>query len=362
MKSYSTIRKLNYFLITAFFTILIFGFYVQYSAASGNLKPFLSHQLFLFTVIGIPVFLITVLVSKDFYFKYSYVFFIITVILLLFVFLTGKSAMGATRWIRFMGINLQPAEFLKTSVILMLARYFSKFTHEDLKNPFFLLLPILYLIFPLYLILKQPSLGTFILISTSVILIYFIIGVNIKYFLILFLLLLLSVPLVWKYGLYDYQKVRILTFLKPEESSRDANYNILQSKIAIGAGGLYGKGLISGDQTQLKFLPERHTDFVLAVIAEELGFIFVLLIILCYLILFLLGIYISIKTKDTFSKILSFSISILFFLHFFINLSMISGFVPIVGMPLSIMSYGGSTMIVNLINFGILLRINLNNK
>lgn len=348
----------SYSLVIIFLVILCSGFYSQYSSGYGSMYPFLIHQVVIVCAIGIPVFIITIVIDKQLYFKYAYVFFAITVVLILLVFLTGKSSMGATRWIKFMGINMQPAEFLKISTIFMFARYFSKFTQEDLKNPFFLALPVLSLIFPLYLVLRQPSLGTFLLIVALTLSIYFIIGVSLKYFFVLFISLLISIPLVWHYGLYEYQKTRILTFIKPEESSRDANYNILQSKIAIGSGGLHGRGLISGAQTQLRFLPERHTDFVFAVVAEELGFAFVLFLIFLYLAFYLVGLYISISSQSMFDKILCFGISMLVFLQCMINLAMISGLAPVVGMPLPIMSYGGSTMIANILNLGILLKIN----
>lgn len=379
MYLHHTSRWPNYLLLFNFLSLLVIGFLTQYSAAGGKIYPYLFHQAFVVLCIGLPTSFFIIKTNINFYYKWAYHIFILSVISLLAVHIAGKTAMGATRWISFMGLNFQPAEILKISLVLMLARYFNDLKKNDLEGSLFLLPPLLFIILPLFLILKQPSLGTFIIILLLTFSIYFAIGLKQKYFIILAVVLISSSPLIWKYGLYDYQKTRIMTFLSLLNNNgnsnnngvnssnnkiviSDTNYNIVQSKIAIGSGGLAGKGFLKGSQTQLKFLPEKHTDFALAVIAEEFGFFGVLLVILLYIGFCLQGILISLNAQDTFQKIIALGLSLLFFYHFLINVAMCSGLIPVVGMPLLTISYGGSIALASIISFSLLLKIDLENK
>ena len=348
--------KISSFFIFTFFVILSFGFYVQYSAAAGQLRPFLLHQLSVFFIVGAPVFCIAWLQYPDQVFKYGYLFYLFCILLMLIVFFVGKSSMGAKRWIQIAGLNLQPGELVKIGSCIMLAKYFAYTRPSDLKSIAFLARPIFFVFLPIFFALKQPSLGTAALVFFILASVYFAIGVSIKQFLAAGCIFLLSAPILWQYVMHDYQKTRIKTFFYIEKDQKGPAYNILQSKIAIGSGGMLGVGLFSGTQTQLGFLPERQTDFALSVIAEELGFLGVFTFIFFYLALCCVGLVTASRLQNLFEKILIFSVSTSFFLHLAINACMVCGLLPVVGMPIPLVSYGGSAMVAAIVGFAFILK------
>ncbi|AHX11479.1 cell cycle family protein [Neorickettsia helminthoeca str. Oregon] len=356
------LRFLDPRILLCFFLQIAAGLYVQYSASNGEIGPLFLHQLVVLIAVGLPFFLGALFLGTSFFYDKAFGIHILAISLLVLAATIGKTSMGATRWIQIMGVTFQPTELLKLSTVLMLSRYFSIARPSDLRRSTFLFLPFLHLMPVLYLIIRQPSLGTVIFLLILIFAIYYSAAVRYSFFLRLVLLGLLISPFLWKYGVKDYQKERIMTFFHPSKDRRSSGYNIFQSEIAIGSGGFCGLGIVSGPQTQLKFLPERHTDFVLSVIAEELGFFAILILTISYLVIFVKGLIIASRSEAVFTRLLSTGITTMIFLHFLINASMITGIIPVVGMPLPLISYGGSAALISMIALGVLLRIDVDQK
>jgi len=285
-------------------------------------------------------------------------FYGINVALLLLVLLVGKTSMGATRWLDLGFFNLQPSEIMKIVIIITLARYFSEKGHAARHSLRELLVPFLLMGVPVALILKQPDLGTSMLllfIGTTVILFS---GIRRSALAVLSCCGLFAAAGGW-FMLHDYQKERIRTFLNPERDPLGSGYHIIQSKIAVGSGGFFGKGFMQGTQSQLSFLPERHTDFAFSVFAEEWGFSGSLLLLLLYLLVILVGIYISRRAGDRFGMYLALGVVAMLFWHIIINLGMVIGLLPVVGVPLPLFSYGGTSMVTTMIGVGLLLNVGM---
>ncbi len=292
------------------------------------------------------------------YFLYAF-----ALILLLCVFLSGVVRLGAQRWLKFAWFNFQPSELVKLIMAIVLSRYFSKKSAEDVsllsgKFGIFrgLIIPFVFVVIPMGLIIEQPDLGSGAIIFLIFIVMFYLSGVKLRYILIFLLMIALSLPLFWQI-LRDYQKERLLVFLNPNIDPLGAGYTLLQSKIAIGSGGLFGKGWLSGTQSQLHFLPESHTDFIFATFAEEWGFFGSGIILILYYLLVRQCFLIGQRTGDHFGRLLSWGISLLLSIQVFINIAMTMGLMPVVGLPLPLMSYGGSSMVVTFIALGILVNI-----
>ena len=327
-----------------------------YSAAGGTWKPWAQKQLALVIIFGLIAFGIN-FISTNFFSDAAYYIYAVCLLLLFFAEFFGYSAMGAQRWLRIGFINFQPSEWMKLALIIVLSRYFEKQRYEEIGKIKTLIIPALMAAIPTLLILKQPNLGNAFILTVITVSIFFGTGIRVWKFIALTCIILACAPMVWKYGLYDYQKQRILTLLNPEVDLRGTGYNVMQSKIAIGSGAKYGKGLKSGSQSQLNFLPEKHTDFIGAVVAEEIGFLGVSFIILLYALLLFFGYCIVLSAKNHFGALLGIGIISMFFSHIAINLAMISGLIPVVGTPLLFLSYGGSNLSSSLIGLGLLTNI-----
>jgi len=304
--------------------------------------------------------LIIALIDIKIWHKYTYLFYFIGVTLLIATYFFGYKAMGATRWLRIGSFNIQPSEFMKIIIILTLAKYF----HSRAANIkfFHICFSLILIIIPFSLIFKQPDLGTSIIFASSSIVMLFIVGLSIKYFISCGILAIISAPFLWFFVLYEYQKRRIITFLNPEDDPLGNGYNIIQSKIAIGSGGLSGKGYMEGTQGQLNFLPEKHTDFIFTTISEEFGFIGSIFTITIYCLIFYRIISIAINSKDHFAKFSCGGIASMLMIHFIINIAMITGLLPVVGSSLPLISYGGTMTASTLISFGFALNFALNKK
>jgi rod shape determining protein RodA len=263
-------------------------------------------------------------------------------------------ASGSRRWLDLYFLNLQPSEIMKIAIIICFARYYHRMQTAEIQNYKFILVPIILLIIPCYLVIQQPDLGTSILIAGSGIIIIWLAGLNIKYFVYSGLLLLVSLPFVISL-LKPYQKSRILTFFNPERDPLGAGYQIIQSKIAIGSGGFFGKGYLKGTQSYLEFLPEKHTDFIFTLFSEEFGFLGSIILLLLYILLIYRIISIGFYAKSFFSKLFCFGFASAIFLYIFVNISMVLGLLPIVGAPLPIMSYGGSSMLSIMLGLSIVM-------
>lgn len=260
---------------------------------------------------------------------------------------------GSQRWIDLGFMNLQPSEFMKIALVMALARYFHCLSDEETVQLKSLIKPIILIVMPVVLVLRQPDLGTTILIVAGGIAILFAAGVRMWLFVLSIIALIPAGYGAWQF-LKPYQKQRVLTFLDPEKDPLGAGYHIIQSKIALGSGGVYGKGFIQGTQSQLNFLPEKHTDFIFTVIAEELGLMGGLSLLGLYFILLSYSMIVSISVKSQFGRLLILGMVFTFFLYLFINIAMVMGLVPVVGVPLPLVSYGGSAMLTLMVGFGLI--------
>ena len=356
---FEKVQRLNKGLIFIILFIFLCGLLILYSASGGNMKPWVVRQLIYFCLFAPVSFLISITNIK-FFFKMSYIIYFLGVCLLLLVEIVGYKSMGATRWLNLGIIRIQPSEIMKLCLILGLARYFYQLSLNEIKKNKKLIIPILMYIVPVLLILKQPNLGTALILSAIFFSILFFVGVQFWKFILCFVIGLCCIPIIWNYGLHDYQKQRVLTFLSPESDPLNSGYNIIQSKIAIGSGGVWGNGYLNGTQGQLEFLPEKHTDFIFTILAEEFGFIGSVFVIMLFIILFMFLLYIITKCNHSYGKIIVAGIFINLFCHFFINIGMTTGLLPVVGTPFPFLSYGGSITASTLISMGFVLNVDLN--
>ena len=336
----------------------LIGFAMLYSAAGGEMEPWAKRQIIYFCV-GLVVMLIVALVNIQFWIKWAYIVYTIAFLLLVGVELFGESVMGAQRWLDLGVIQLQPSEIMKLALILALARYFHDNAIEAIERLVTLIPPLIIMLAPAALVLRQPDLGTAILFVVCGSVIFFLAGIKIWKLAIGFGLVLGIIPVIWQF-LHDYQKNRVLTFINPELDSLGAGYHILQSKIAFGSGGLFRKGYLEGSQSHLNFLPEKQTDFIFTMLAEELGLVGSMLLLILYFALVVYGTVISLRCSSQFGRMLGMGIMSTFFLYVFINMAMVMGLVPVVGVPLPLISYGGSAMLTLLVGFGLVLNIYIN--
>ena len=361
--SYSFFYKLkavDYFLIIIVAIIGSISVVSIYSTESGNFSFYTKNHLTRFLVF-FSMFLVLSFVRVSFWYRQAYIFYILGILLLLLVIFFGISASGSKRWINLFIMNLQPSELMKIAIIVCFARYYHRIQSSDIQSYKYLLQPIILLLIPCYLVITQPDLGTAILIAGSGLAIIWLAGLNLKYFIYSGLILLVSLPFVISI-LKPYQKSRILTFFNPERDPLGAGYQIIQSKIAIGSGGLLGKGFLQGTQSYLEFLPEKHTDFIFTLFSEEFGFVGSMVLILLYALLIYRIIRIGFSSRSFFAKLYCFGFASALFLYIFVNIAMVVGLLPIVGAPLPIMSYGGSSMLSIMLGLGIVMSCKINSR
>ena len=351
-------QKLNYLLLFLVLLISFIGAAGLYSAAGGSYSPWASrHLIRLFVLFFLTIFI--AIIDIKIIYKYAYIFFILSFLLLFSVELIGVFGKGATRWINIFGFSLQPSELVKITIILALARFYNDLRYEQIKSIIHLFFPFLILFFPFLLIVIQPDLGTALSIVILGVFILFASGVMLWKFILGFFLLIGSIPVLLSY-LKPYQKDRVISFLNPEDDALGRGYQLIQSKIALGSGGLSGKGFLEGTQSYLQYLPEKQTDFIFTLIGEEFGFIGTMFIILLFLLLISVCFYISIKSNHIFGRILSIGVGSNLFIYVIMNISMVSGLMPVVGIPLPLVSYGGSAMLAIIISLGLVLNAELN--
>ncbi len=281
-------------------------------------------------------------------------------LLLLAVLVIGEIGKGAQRWLDLGFLTFQPSEIMKLAVPMMIAWYFAEAPLPANRKR--LLIAGVLLVIPTLLVAKQPDLGTSLLIASSGIFVLLLAGLSLRFISIFLFIILASTPLAWNYLLHDYQRQRILTFINPENDPLGAGYHIIQSTIAIGSGGIYGKGWLNGTQSHLDFIPERSTDFIFAVFSEEFGFLGVLILISLYSFIIARGLIIASQAQDTYGRLLAGSITLTFFVYVFVNIGMVSGILPVVGVPLPLISYGGTSIVTLLAGFGILMSIHTHRK
>ena len=354
----SKLLKINWLI---FLSVIILGFVgiaSLYSASGGSWEPWAkNHAIRL--IFGCILMLILALIPPKFFLKLSLISFILGITALILVKFIGTG--NVQRWITISGFNFQPSEFMKLALILILGKYFDHISRIKLENLTTYLIPLFLILLPGFLVISQPDLGTGLTIILLGLAILFFIGISIKFVIVCFLLCASSVPFIWN-QLYDYQKNRILVFLNPEMDSLGSGYQIIQSKIAIGSGGAFGKGYLLGSQSRLNYLPEKHTDFIFTLISEEFGFLGSISIILVFCFLIISIMKISFKVVPLFSKVVVFGIGFLLFLYLSLNIGMVCGLLPVVGAPLPLISYGGTSLLTVLIGVGIVLSINIHDK
>ena len=338
------------------FLILLLGvisLFAMYSSEQGKFSYYTQSHLYRF-VIFFTVFIIISFFRIQFWSKSAYLFYFIILILLFAVDFYGVTASGSKRWINLFFINLQPSELMKVALIIFLARYYYKIPLENVSNIKHIVLPLFALIVPVFLVASQPDLGTAILIMFGGFAVIWLAGLRIKFFLYSFFILICLIPIGVSF-LKPYQKSRILTFFNPERDPLGAGYQIIQSKIAVGSGGIFGKGFLQGSQSYLDYLPEKHTDFIFTLFSEEFGFVGSIVLLLIYVLIIYRIVEIGNQAKNNFSKLYCFSFAAAFFTYVAVNMSMVLGLLPIVGAPLPIMSYGGSAMLSMMIGLGIVM-------
>jgi len=355
-RNYSLFEKLksvDYFLILIIMLIGAISVFAIYSTERGEFSFYTKNHLIRLLVF-FGMFLVLSFVRITFWYKNAYFFYAVCVSLLFITLFFGLMASGSRRWLDLYFLNLQPSEIMKIAIIICFARYYHRIQTAEIQNYKFILVPLILLLIPCYLVLQQPDLGTSILIAGTGVIIIWLAGLNIKYFVYSALLLIVSLPFAVSL-LKPYQKSRILTFFNPDRDPLGAGYQIIQSKIAIGSGGFFGKGFLKGTQSYLEFLPEKHTDFIFTLFSEEFGFIGSIILLLLYILLIYRIISIGFYSKSFFSKLFCFGFASAIFLYIFVNISMVLGLLPIVGAPLPIMSYGGSSMLSIMLGLSIVM-------
>ncbi len=350
--------RLNWLFVLVLLATASVGFAMLYSAANGSLEPWAGRQILRFSI-GIGLMLLVAMTNLRIWLKYSYVLYLVALVLLGAVELGGTIGMGAQRWIDLGAVNLQPSELMKVALVLALARYFHGSNIEEIGRPLFLLPPMLMVAAPTMLVLRQPDLGTAVMLVIGSGAIFFVAGVRIWKFAVLLVATLISAPISWQF-LREYQKQRVLTFLNPESDPLGSGYHIIQSKIALGSGGLFGKGFMQGSQSHLSFLPEKQTDFIFTMLAEEFGLIGGLVLLGLYILILAYGFSIANSSRNHFGRLVSMGVTTTFFLYVFINIAMVMGLIPVVGVPLPLVSYGGTAMMTLLFGFGLLLSVHIN--
>ena len=354
---FTKIQSISYPLLGLIAILFLVGLAALYSISDGDFNswPIKHSQRF---ILGLIIFFIVILLDLRIIFGYAYVIFFLSIVTLAIIPFFGIESNGATRWISIAGISLQPSEFVKYTLILALAKYFHSINSDSsfIKT---LIIPLIITIVPVFFVITQPDLGTALIILLGGISLLWISGLNYKYFIVGVFSIICSLPVLWQY-LKNYQKDRVLTFFNPERDPLGNGYHIMQSKIALGSGGIFGKGYMEGTQSHLNFLPEMQTDFIFTMLGEEFGYIGTLLLLLIYAALIMISIRLALKSRSLFSKYLSLGVCNVFFIYVFVNIGMVTGLLPVVGVPLPFISYGGSSMLAVMFGFGLLMNCYIN--
>ena len=357
---YQKITNLDVILLICILLLGLISSFSMYSTDGGEILYHSKSHIIKF-IIFFPMMIFLSFLNIKFWHSVGYIFYFIILLFLIWASFYGIKASGSQRWINLYFINLQPSELMKIAIILCFSKYYHRIQLEQINSFKHILISIMVLVLPVMLVISQPDLGTSILIALSGLVVIWLAGLNIKYFLYSFLTLLVSLPFVISF-LKPYQKLRILTFLNPDRDPLGAGYQIIQSKIAVGSGGLFGKGFLKGTQSYLEFLPEKHTDFIFTLFAEEHGFLGSLGLLLIYIIIIYRVLKIGSISRSYFAKLFCYGYGSAIFFYVTVNMSMVLGLLPIVGSPLPIMSYGGSSMLATMIGFAIVMSAKINHK
>jgi rod shape determining protein RodA len=357
---FQKLKNFDYILLISILLLGLISGLSMYSTDGGEILFHTNSHISKFLIFFTMMIFMSFFNIKLWYYV-AYLFYVVALLLLVWASLYGINASGSQRWINLYFINLQPSELMKIAVIVCLAKYYHRIQFNKVNTFQSMLVALIILIIPIILVITQPDLGTSILIALSGLVVIWLAGINIKYFVYSFIVLLISMPFAIAF-LQPYQKLRILTFLNPDRDPLGAGYQIIQSKIAIGSGGLSGKGFLKGTQSYLDFLPEKHTDFIFTLFAEEHGFLGSLCLLLIYIIIIYRILRIGAISRSYFAKLFCYGYGSAIFFYVTVNMSMVLGLLPIVGSPLPIMSYGGSSMLATMIGFAIVMSAKINYK
>ena len=341
-------------------SVVFIGIALLYSAGGGSWYPWASKQFIRFLA-ALCVLLVVSMTNLRLWMKYAYWIYAVALLLLVGVELIGTVGMGAQRWLDLGFFQLQPSEVMKIALVLALAKYFHSASLEEVRSIRFMVPPLLLMALPVALILKQPDLGTALMLVFVSFGIFFIVGVQIWKFIVLMIGGLISIPVFWMF-MHDYQKKRVLTFLNPEDDPLGTGYHIMQSKITLGSGGILGKGFMQGTQSRLNFLPEKQTDFIFTMMSEEFGLVGSLFLLGLFTFILGYGIFIGMRSNSFFGKLLAWGLTINFAMYVFINMGMVMGLMPVVGVPLPLVSYGGTAMLTLFFGFGLVECVNINRE
>lgn len=347
--------QISWTLVLLLVAIAGVGFAMLYSAAGGSFQPWADKQMLRFAF-GLVGMILVALVDLRVWLRLAYIIYGLALVLLIAAEVRGEIGMGAQRWIDFGVIQLQPSEIMKIALVLALARYFHGRDMDEIGRPLMLLVPTVLVFAPAILVLKQPDLGTAIMLIAGGGVLFFVAGVRLWKFGLVLAGVVASVPIAWEF-LRDYQRQRIITFLNPEADPLGAGYHIIQSKIALGSGGVFGKGYMLGSRTHLNFLPEKQTDFIFTMLAEEWGLVGGIAVIALYALVVLHGFLIALRSRNQFGRLLAIGVTSTLFLYAFINCGMVMGLLPVVGVPLALVSFGGTAMLTVLFGMGLVMGV-----
>jgi len=353
MKLGDKLLEFNWGFLLLLTVISSMGFAMLYSVADGSFSPWALRQMIRFGA-GVGILIVVAMIDIRVWMRVAYPMYAVALALVLAVDIVGFKGMGAQRWLNLGFIQLQPSEIMKVALLLALARYFHGLEQDEVSRIRNLIVPLLMVVVPVGLVVKQPDLGTAILLTIAGGTIFFAAGLAWRYFVFSGIAVLAAVPVIWD-RLHDYQKNRVFTFLDPERDPLGAGYHILQSKIALGSGGLFGKGFMQGTQAHLNFLPEKQTDFIFTMLGEELGFVGAMALLILYAIVLAFSLNVALQCRNQFGRLLAMGVAVSFFFYVFINTAMVMGLLPVVGVPLPLVSYGGTAMLSIMFAFGLLM-------
>jgi rod shape determining protein RodA len=359
-RSFGLVRKflrINWLFVLCVCALAGVGYAALYSAAGGAPEPYATSQLYRFLT-ALLLMLAIAMVDIRIIAKTSWLAYAIGILLLILVMKFGHTGLGAKRWMTIAGVQIQPSELMKLFLVLALASYFHRASHERVGNPLFLIPALLAILLPVGLILKEPNLGTAVIVALIGATVMLGAGVRWWKFAAVMIIIGIAAPMIYHH-LHDYQRARIVTFLNPGSDPLGAGYNIIQSKIALGSGGFSGQGYLHGTQNQLNFLPEKQTDFVFTIIAEEFGFFGSMVVLGLLFSIVAIALYTALRSEHQFGRLVALGIGANFFLYCFVNLSMVMGLIPVGGVPLPLISYGGSALTAVMLGFGVLMSIHV---
>jgi rod shape determining protein RodA len=351
----------NWGLVLLIAVIAVAGFVTLYSVAGGNFNPWATHQIVLFAVGCIGLVAMAV-IDVRVWMSFAYPAYGVALLLLIAVWVAGHVGLGAQRWIALGPLELQPSELMKISLVLALARFLHGKSVEEVSKPLNLLIALSMIGIPALLVVMEPNLGTTLIIVMDGCALLFLAGLSWYWIVPALAAVAIAVPTAWRFVLHDYQKARVMTFMNPEADALGAGWNITQAKIAIGSGGFSGKGFLQGTQSRLNFLPEKQTDFAITNFAEEFGFVGTVALLILFAVVIFYGLQIAMSARSQFSRLLAMGITLNFFFYIMVNGLMVMGLIPVVGIPMPLVSYGGTAMLTVMFGFGLLMSVHVHRQ